>query len=126
MNVIFLDFDGVLFTYHGSTMEDLERRIITLADICKEFDCKVVIEAAAKEAMDYETLEVEENTAVYRVLKLFEKYGITCIGRTPTIGRKLSEVNYTEIWKEDEIITYLEEHPEIEHYCVIDDDDRLV
>lgn len=27
------------------------------------------------------------------------------------------------MWKEDEIIQYLEMHPEIEHYCIIDDDD---
>ena len=27
------------------------------------------------------------------------------------------------MWKEDEIIKYLQEHPEIEHYCIIDDDD---
>ena len=27
------------------------------------------------------------------------------------------------MWKEDEIILYLQEHPEIEHFCVIDDDD---
>lgn len=27
------------------------------------------------------------------------------------------------MWKEDEIIKYLEMHPEIEHYCIIDDDD---
>ena len=27
------------------------------------------------------------------------------------------------MWKEDEIRLYLYRHPEIEHYCVIDDDD---
>ena len=27
------------------------------------------------------------------------------------------------MWKEDEILLYLERHPEIDHYCVIDDDD---
>ena len=29
------------------------------------------------------------------------------------------------MWKEDEIRLYLMRHPEIEHYCVIDDDDAL-
>ena len=34
MNVIFLDFDGVLNTYHYNKVEDVERRIAILADIC--------------------------------------------------------------------------------------------
>ena len=29
------------------------------------------------------------------------------------------------MWKEDEIRLFLMRHPEIEHYCVIDDDDLL-
>ena len=27
------------------------------------------------------------------------------------------------MWKEYEIITYLKHHPEIEHFCIIDDND---
>ena len=61
MNVIFLDFDGVLDTYHYNSLEDIER--------------------------------------------------------------KIDESTYLSMWKEDEIIKYLEMHPEIEHYCIIDDDD---
>ena len=30
---------------------------------------------------------------------------------------------YISSWKEDEIRLYLYRHPEIEHYCIIDDDD---
>ena len=57
MNVIFLDFDGTLNTIHYSSNEDIERRIKILADICKEYNCKVVIEASAKETIDEETLK---------------------------------------------------------------------
>ena len=30
------------------------------------------------------------------------------------------------MWKEDEIIKYLEMHPEIEHFCIIDDDTKAM
>lgn len=122
MNVIFLDFDGVLDTFHYNSYEDVEKRIMILSDICKEYDCKVVIEAAAKDAIDEETLEVSGKWVNF-IFSLFNKYGIECIGRTPNVKKKLSSSSCYEMWKEDEIMLYLYRHPEIEHYCVIDDDD---
>ena len=122
MNVIFLDFDGVLDTYHYNSLDDIERRIKILADICSEYDCKIVIEASAKDAIDEETLKTESEW-INEIFALFKKYGIKCIGRTPVVEKRLSEDSYLPIWKEDEIITYLELHPEIEHFCIIDDDD---
>ncbi len=123
MNVIFLDFDGVLVTHHFKSLDDIERRIKILADICHRYDCKVVIESSAKTGIDEKTLEVSKNSFANCVSKLFEKYGIECIGRTPNVERQLEDGRYYSMWKEDEIIKYLEMHPEIEHYCVIDDDD---
>ena len=119
MNVIFLDFDGVLYTAHGSSNEDIERRIKTLGDICHEYDCKVVIEASGKEAMDE---EFYPNWLQF-IFDCFKKYEIECIGRTPCIRKYINEYTYTDVWKDDEIRLYLFRHPEIEHYCVIDDDD---
>ena len=72
MNVIFLDFDGVLETIHYDSLDDVEKRIKTLAEICKEYDCKIVIEASAKEAIDEETLEVVEESWVDRIFRLFK------------------------------------------------------
>ena len=123
MNVIFLDFDGVLDTYHYNSLEDIERRIKVLANICSENNCKVVIEAASKDAIDEETLEVMDGSWINKIFEMFKKYNIECIGRTPNVERKIGENTYLSMWKEDEIIKYLEMHPEIEHYCIIDDDD---
>ena len=123
MNVIFLDFDGVLDTYHYNSVEDIERRIEILADICKECNCKVVIEASSKDAIDEETMEIAEGSWINKIFELFKKYEIECIGRTPNIEKKNGEFCYLPMWKEDEIIEYLKMHPEIEHYCIIDDDD---
>ena len=125
MNVIFLDFDGVIDTIHYKSHLDVEKKIQILADICKEYDCKIVIEAAAKGAINEETLEVNGKWVEF-VFEMFKKYGIECIGRTPDVERRLNEYVTTPIWKEDEIRLYLFRHPEIEHYCVIDDDDRKV
>ena len=86
MNVIFLDFDGVLDTIHYSSMEDVERRIKILSDICSEYDCKVVIEASATVGIDEKTGYIY-NKWVRNVFKLFKKYNIECIGRTPNVKK---------------------------------------
>ena len=124
MYVIFLDFDGVLDTFHYRTEKDIEEKIKILSEICKEYNCKVVIEASAKIAIDEDTMEIDEDCNwVKNIFKCFDKYGIECIGRTPDVKRYDGSSGYIPMWKEDEIRLYLFRHPEIEHYCVIDDDD---
>ncbi len=122
MNVIFLDFDGVIDTIHGCEKEDVERRIKVLSDICKTYNCKVVVEASSKGFINEETLEVEGEW-LETIFTLFKKYEIECIGRTPSVIKKLGDDTYLPMWKEDEIRLYLFNHPEIDHYCIIDDDD---
>ena len=122
MNVIFLDFDGVLNTIHDNTLETLEKRIQILSFICKKYQCKIVIEASAKDTIDEYTLKTTSKW-VQTIFNLFKKYNIECIGRTPNVTKKLSNISYLSMWKEDEIRLYLYHHPEIEHYCIIDDND---
>ena len=136
MNVIFLDFDGVLDTRHDLLdancmivpedilYERVQKRIALLAEICREYNCKVVIEASAKIAIDEETMEISPTSEwVNFIFKMFKKYGVECIGRTPDVIIPFSKNSYLPMWKEHEIRLYLYRHPEIEHYCVIDDDD---
>ena len=137
MNVIFLDFDGTLHAMHDNydengnsvselNIENVEKRIALLAEVCQEFNCKVVIEAAAKSAIDEETMEIDpEATWVRQIFDLFKKYGIECIGRTPEVKRITGPNSYISMWKEDEIRLYLYRHPEREHYCVLDDNDTV-
>ena len=140
MNVIFLDFEGVLDTYgdmvlelnHGVPKEVIrkrvERRIAILGDICKEYDCKVVIEAAAKSNIDDETLEIiEPSERLEFYFSMFKKYGIEVIGKTPDVEIKETRESSTLIHsmnKQIEIMLYLYRHPEIDYFCVIDDDDE--
>lgn len=124
MNVIFLDFDGVIDTYHYTSFEDMEEKIKILSKICHEHDCKVVIEASVKRVIDEDTLEIEEGVEwVKHIFNCFKKYDIECVGRTPCIGKKRGNGFTTPIWKEYEIKVYLSRHPEIDHFCIIDDDD---
>lgn len=124
MNVIFLDFDGVIDTNYYKSDEQIEEKIKILSDICHTYNCKVVIEASAKDAIDEETLEIDKEAIwILKIFELFRKYNINCIGRTPNVCKKNDDCSYLPMWKEDEIILYLFNHPEIEHYCVIDDDD---
>ena len=125
INVIFLDFDGVLDTNYYQSNEQVEEKIKILADICHEFNAKIVISASAKDAIDEETLYVDpECEWVTFLFSMFKKYNIEVYGRTPNVARR--DENHRlimDIWKEDEIRLYLAKHPEIAHYCVIDDDD---
>ena len=127
MNVIFLDFDGVIDTNYYKSYEDMEEKILILSKICHTYNAKVVIEASAKDAIDEETLEVDSDSKWIKfIFEMFKKYNIECIGRTPNVIKKYSNNCYTSIWKEDEIRLYLFRHPEIEHYCIIDDDDLSI
>ena len=124
-----LEFISIAF-YDEEINTSLKNRIIGYANSyynifrtpCEIDNCKVVIEASAKDAIDEETLEVH-NKWIEFIFSLFDKYGIECIGRTPNVIRRVSKNSYLSMWKEDEIRLYLYRHPEIEHYCVIDDDD---
>ena len=134
-NVIFLDFDGVLYGYHdlydenlhrvdeSIQKERLEQKIKILSEICSELDCKIVIGSSYKDCIDEETLETDIGW-INEIFDLFKKYNIELIGRTPLLSDiKENYTGYPSIWKEDEILGYLDKHKEIEAYCVIDDDD---
>ena len=136
MNVIFLDFDGVISTHHDIYDEKLNRvpeeiyrknvdsRIKILGEICTENDAKVVIESSYKDRIDEETLETDLDWIQF-ILDTMKKYGIDMIGRTPELSSFKEDYDgIHQIWKEDEILEYLRRHPEIDSYCVIDDDDR--
>lgn len=92
MNVIFLDFDGVLCTYHFKSNQDIENKVKILSYICQKLNCKVVIESAHKDDIDEKTLEVDTTYGSYakHVLDLLRKHGIEVIGRTPVLTSKYS------------------------------------
>lgn len=137
MKVIFIDFDGVINTVQDkydlaidgiseeTAKERITKRIKILADACKENDAKVVIESAYKEKIDPETLESNVEW-IQDYLNILKENGVEVIGRTPCLEEFREDYkDLPPIWKEYEILEYLRRHPEIDYYCVIDDDDLV-
>ena len=135
MKVIFLDFDGVLYGHHDMYDENfiqidesvkkerLKQKIKLLGDICKSFDSKIVIESSYKDLIDEDTLETNVDW-IKEILDIMKKNDIEVVGRTPNLEEVREDYNGNPpIWKEDEILGYIDRHKEIEYYCVIDDDD---
>jgi hypothetical protein len=126
MNVIFLDFDGTIEGYGYDSDEETEKRIKLLSEICHKYNAKVVIESAHKSAIEIEDGHVTSDVKwIKQILDLFVKYDIECIGITPTVKKYTNSDrrSYHPVWKEYEILVYLMRHPEIEHFCILDDDD---
>ena len=128
MNVIFLDLDGVLYSLRGESFEQLEERVKILSRICKETDSKVVLSAGSKNMINGKTNRPKEKATRWMktLFVLFDQNDIECIGKTPNVERRLTDFETIDQWKEDEIRKYLFNHPEVDHYCVIDDDDYTV
>lgn len=124
MNVIFLDFDGVLITKNGDSFSDIESRIKILAEACLKGDANIVISSSIKDVIDDNKLASPIGW-VDDILNLFAKYGIKCIGKTKTVSKRIGKL-FIASSKEDEILLYLNEHPEVSNYCVIDDDNLVL
>lgn len=137
MNVIFLDVDGVLNTYHSS-LENLRlldegidfpniliEKVKILSEIAKEFDCKIVLSSSWKlnyEYYDFNENKIKFNVSVKYLLKLFEENDIDFIGVTPNVKKIINNKLRDEMWKENDIAIYLLSHPEVEHFVIIDDE----
>ena len=107
MNVIFLDFNGVLDTYDNFDIIDITNLHI-LIDAINLTNSKVVITSSNK---DYFYRNGRHNNIMNNLINVLKSYNVCVLGYT----KKLNS-------REEEIIEYLCSHPEIEHYCIIDDD----
>lgn len=134
MLVLFLDIDGVINSeesyrvreeYHqkyNKWISPLDEEVIKrIAKIVSITGAKVVLSSTRR--FDWkdgkENLEIDESKYLQ---SLFDKYGIEIIGITPKIAKSNDpKENYTS-WREYEINSYLNTHPEIEGFCIIDDE----
>lgn len=107
MKVVFLDFNGVLDTYDEFDVID-KSNLYVLVDAINLTDSKVVITSSNK---DYFYRNGKHNLVMENLINTFSEYNIEVLGYT----KKLNS-------REEEILDYLCTHPEIEHYCIIDDD----
>ena len=107
MNVIFLDFNGVLDT--NEKMDEIEKdNLLRLKNIVEKTNSKIVISSSIKN--NY-VKTGKMGKLLNNLLITLEKESIEVIGFTPYLGNR-----------EEEIRLYLEEHEEIENFCILDDD----
>lgn len=107
MKIIFLDFNGVLDTYDN--MDELNpenlKRLKRIADEC---DAKIVISSSLKNSY-YKTGQFSKKLT--QIVKELQEVGIEVIGITPQANTR-----------QEEIELYLENHPEVQQFCILDDD----
>lgn len=107
MNVVFLDFNGVMDTYENMDEVDLENLSI-LKKLIKLLDAKVVISSSIKNTYYYSG---RHNSVCLYLMEVLSLNGIEVCGITPKLENR-----------EDEIILYLKQHPEINYYYILEDD----
>ena len=107
MKVVFLDFNGVLDTYDNFDVIDLKNLYI-LVDAIKLTDSKVVITSSNKDSF-YRT--GKHNKIMQNLINELHSHNVEVLGYTKKLNTR-----------EEEIMEYLYYHPEITHYCILDDD----
>lgn len=107
MKVIFLDFNGVLDTYDNMDVinpDNLNR----LKRIIDKTGAKVVISSSLKNTYFY----IGQHNRLFKsIIKELMDAGIDVIGITPQADTR-----------EEEIKLYLQQHPEVTNFCILDDD----
>ncbi|MBR1386567.1 MAG: hypothetical protein IJ568_07030 [Bacilli bacterium] len=130
MNVIFLDIDGVLNTFHfglkdyknkyGGYLIIDPKKVEILKEICTITNAKIVLSTGWKFILG-DKLKPLDKDGKY-LLEVFQEHDIPLIGKTITISKDLGEGKKTKYWKEYEIMDYLKKHREVSHFCIIDDE----
>lgn len=134
MKVIFLDVDGVLnsnevfkkryeyFQKHNVLLSVFDEALVErLSEIVSATGAKVVLSSGCRSDWKngVDNLELERSKELQ---ELFNKYGIEVVGITPCIPRTYQQDEKYTSWRENEIKYYLDTHPDIECFCVIDDE----
>jgi hypothetical protein len=110
MKVIFLDFDGVLNNWNNFDGVDINN-VLPLLEIVNDTGAKIVATSSNKYSFQVNGVKYDDSKYSYYVSEL-NKLGIDIFDITP----------YVEGNREKEIIKYLQVHPEIEEFLILDDD----
>lgn len=110
MKVIFLDFDGVINSYQSELVDP--ECVGVLSAIIEETNAKVVATSASRYAFLEGKVTYLESDFYRDYVKRLQAYGIQIDDIVPCIHKN----------KEIEIQTYLQQHPNISEYLVLDDD----
>lgn len=123
MKILFLDFDGVLNSERtryalGGLPDDFrpaERAkfdpvaIALIARLCRHSDVRIVVSSAWRN--------------LHSVEECAQELGLPIIDQTPFLGADVYENN---VQRGHEIQAWLDAHPEVTHYAIVDDMDDML
>lgn len=129
IKVIFLDVDGVLnyeswrdrqLNYSMKNIEPVDpQKVKLISKIIKKTKAKVVFSSSWRFIMKPENAQyTNKKSRVYKLKRLFNKYKIKI---TDVTGSDFISPDKKIFGRGCEIQTYLERHPEIYNYVIIDD-----
>lgn len=110
MKVIFLDFNGVLDTWENMDIVD-PQNLQRLKNIVDQTGAKIVISSSVKTSYFFTGTF---NVVFLHLVDSLKKANIEVVGMTPLARGR-----------ETEITMYLESHPEIENFCILDDEGEM-
>lgn len=114
MKVIFLDVDGVLNMHKSGGFYTLNKaRLRLLEKIVKDTDAQIVVSSTWRNSPSH--MKKLSHSLGYRGMKI--------TGVTDRLGVSKNGERY---YRGHEIQKYLDEHPEIEQYVILDDDSDML
>lgn len=114
MKVIFLDVDGVLNMHGSGGLYTLNKaRLRLLEEIVKETGAQIVVSSTWRNSAAH--MKKLSNALGYRGMKI--------IGITDRLGISKNGERY---YRGHEIQKYLDDHPEVEQFVILDDDSDML
>ena len=113
--IIFLDFDGVLNSekylaaHEGYGVMLDPTRMVLLKQIVDATDAKIVLSTSWREHWSNDLTKCDSTGVLMN--RLFDTYGLQIFDKTPKLHKR----------RETEIKTWLDQHPEVESFVVLDD-----
>jgi len=129
MKILFLDIDGVLNTTKDKDPEFINPlKAEMIQRVCQETGAVIVLSSSWRDPEGWNRihgLDLSVEEAVARTAAALNRVGLTTpiVGWTP-IDPLVEPQNASQRemnWREYEILAWLDEHPEIETFAVIDD-----
>jgi hypothetical protein len=121
MKIIFLDFDGVITTLKTRWKIDMDK-IKIINDICDKTDAKIVVSSSwrigYRGVVSVFRLSLKnyftKNQYLDHFKNTFDKFIDNIVGMTDSGSCRGNEIKF-----------YMNEHPEVENYVIVDDDSDM-
>lgn len=122
MKIIFLDFDGVITTYQSKWKIDMDK-VNIINDICDKANAKIVVSSSWRKgyrgvvSVFHEFLKQYfiKNQYLDHFKDIFDKFINNIVGMTDSGSYRGNEIKF-----------YMNEHPKVENYVILDDDSDML